>query len=76
MNPEYITTTAAARLLGVTPQTIRNWIRSGKITTEPTLGGHNRIPIDQPVISDAIENYVPRRSVAAAIPTMVPADEL
>ena len=63
MNPEYITTTEAARLLGVTPQTIRNWIRSGKITTEPTLGGHNRIPKDQPVL-------------AAAVPTMVPADEL
>jgi excisionase family DNA binding protein len=59
MNPEYITTTEAARLLGVTAQTIRNWIRSGKITTEPTMGGHNRIPVDQPVISEAIENYVP-----------------
>ena len=63
MNPEYFTTTEAARLLGVTPQTIRNWIRSGKITTEPTLGGHNRIPKDQPAL-------------AAAVPSMVPADEL
>jgi len=59
MNPEYITTTEAARLLGVTAQTIRNWIRSGKITTEPTMGGHNRIPVAQPVIAEAIENYVP-----------------
>ena len=59
MNPEYITTTEAARLLGVTAQTIRNWIRSGKITTEPTMGGHNRIPVAQQVISEAIENYVP-----------------
>ena len=59
MNPEYITTTEAARLLGVTAQTIRNWIRSGKITTEPTMGGHNRIPVAQSVISEAIENYVP-----------------
>jgi len=63
MNPEYLTTTEAARLLGVTPQTIRNWIRSGKITTEPTLGGHNRIPKDQPALD-------------AAVPSMVPADEL
>lgn len=53
MNPEYITTTEAARLLGVTSQTIRNWIRSGKITTEPTMGGHNRIPVAQPVIAEA-----------------------
>jgi excisionase family DNA binding protein len=50
MNPEYLTTTEAAQLLGVTAQTIRNWIRSGKITTEPTLGGHNRIPKDQPAL--------------------------
>jgi len=47
MNPDYITTTEAARLLGVTSQTVRNWIRSGKIITEPTMGGHNRIPRDQ-----------------------------
>jgi excisionase family DNA binding protein len=64
MNPEYITTTEAAQLLGVTSQTIRNWIRSGKITTELTLGGHNRIPIDQPVLA------------AAVVPSMVAADEL
>jgi excisionase family DNA binding protein len=50
MNPDTITTTEAARRLGVTSQTIRNWIRSGKIHTEPTLGGHNRIPKDQPVL--------------------------
>ena len=55
MNPEYITTTEAARVLGVTPQTIRNWIRSGKLATEPTLGGHNRIPKDQPVLVAAAQ---------------------
>lgn len=59
MNPETITTTEAARLLGVTSQTIRNWIRAGKIITDPTVGGHNRIPVGQPIISAAIENYVP-----------------
>lgn len=64
MNPEYLTTTEAAQRLGVTPQTIRNWIRSGKITTEPTLGGHNRIPKDQPVL------------VAAALITDLGSDDL
>jgi excisionase family DNA binding protein len=47
MNPDTITTSEAAKRLGVTAQTIRNWIRSGKITTEPTMGGHNRIPTNQ-----------------------------
>ena len=51
MNPEYITTTTAAKLLGVTSQTIRNWIKSGKITTEPTVGGHNRIPMNQAIFA-------------------------
>lgn len=53
MNPEHITTTEAARLLGVTSQTIRNWIRSGKIITEPTMGGHNRIPTNQAIFQPA-----------------------
>jgi len=51
MNPDTMTTTEAARRLGVTAQTIRNWIKSGKITTEQTLGGHNRIPVNQPAFT-------------------------
>lgn len=54
MNPETITTTAAAKLLGVTSQTIRDWIRSGKIISEKTGGGHNRIPTNQPLIRAAL----------------------
>jgi excisionase family DNA binding protein len=51
MNPDTITTTEAAKRLGVTSQTVRNWIRSGKIITEPTMGGHNRLPLNQPAFT-------------------------
>jgi excisionase family DNA binding protein len=71
MNPEYITTTEAARVCGVTPQTIRNWIRSGKITTEPTLGGHNRIPRDQAGLLLLVA-----ATITEEVPSMVATDEL
>jgi molybdopterin-binding protein len=34
----------AARMLGVSYSTIKQWILSGKLKTVPTPGGHHRIP--------------------------------
>lgn len=42
---EYVRIGEAAEMLPVTTQTIRNWIRAGKIRAERTEGGHYRIPM-------------------------------
>jgi putative resolvase len=39
----YYTTDEAARILCVTPVTIINWVKDGKIKCIRTLGGHRRI---------------------------------
>ena len=44
--PKQITISDAARLLGVTTKTLRNWEKQGKIQTYRTLGGHRRLSID------------------------------
>jgi excisionase family DNA binding protein len=41
----YLTTTQAAELLHVAPDTVLKWVRAGKIRSYKTLGGHFRIPI-------------------------------
>ncbi|MCK5553269.1 MAG: HD domain-containing protein [Deltaproteobacteria bacterium] len=41
--PDIIKTRQAAHLLGVTVQTIKNYIYSGKLKSYRTLGGHHRI---------------------------------
>lgn len=40
MDSEYISTGKAARLLGVTPNTLRSWDKQGKLTSTRTPGGH------------------------------------
>ena len=37
----------AAKLLGVTPKTLREWDRVGKIEVIKTPGGHRRVPISE-----------------------------
>jgi excisionase family DNA binding protein len=37
----------AAKILGVTTQTLRNWDRAGKIKTIRTLGAHRRISVSE-----------------------------
>lgn len=39
---ETISPGEAARLLGVSPRTLRDWSKKGKITCTHTLGGHRR----------------------------------
>ena len=44
MAKDLYSTFQAARILGVTPDTVLKWIKRGKIATSRTLGGHYRIP--------------------------------
>jgi len=43
---EYLTTTQAAKILSVSPDTVLKWVKAGKIKSTRTLGGHFRIPIE------------------------------
>jgi excisionase family DNA binding protein len=42
--PELLRVTDAARLLGVEPKTLKQWVRDGKVRGGRTPGGHWRIP--------------------------------
>jgi excisionase family DNA binding protein len=44
---DYLTTTQAARLLSVSPDTVLKWVKAGKVKSYRTLGGHFRIPISE-----------------------------
>jgi len=44
---DYLTTTQAARLLSVSPDTVLKWVRAGKVKSYRTLGGHFRIPVSE-----------------------------
>ena len=44
MAKDYFTTTEAANLLSVSPDTVLKWVRAGKIESYRTPGGHSRIP--------------------------------
>ena len=39
---EYLTRAQVAALLGVSPNTVARWARSGRIPCQLTLGGHRR----------------------------------
>ena len=44
---DYLTTTQAARLLSVSPDTVLKWVKAGKVKSYRTLGGHFRIPVSE-----------------------------
>jgi len=46
-NKNYLTTTQAARLLSVSPDTVLKWVKAGKVKSYRTFGGHFRIPADE-----------------------------
>lgn len=46
-NKDYLTTTQAARLLSVSPDTVLKWVKAGKVKSYRTLGGHFRIPASE-----------------------------
>ena len=41
---DYLTTAEASKFLNVTRFTVLNWIKSGKLQSASTFGGHSRIP--------------------------------
>lgn len=43
----FLTTSEAARLMGVHPSSISRWINSGRIRALTTPGGHRRIPLGE-----------------------------
>lgn len=43
----YISTGHAAKLLGVTPDTVLKWVKKGRLIAMRTAGGHFRIPREQ-----------------------------
>ena len=46
MAKTYYTTSQAAEILAVSPDTVLKWVRAGKIASYKTPGGHSRIPIE------------------------------
>jgi len=56
---DYLTTTQAAKLLSVSPDTVLKWVKAGKVKSYRTLGGHFRIPL-------AELGALPQTSVKAA----------
>ncbi len=46
MIKQFLTTTEAAKMLFVVPDTVLKWVKAGKIKSYRTPGGHSRIPID------------------------------
>jgi molybdopterin-binding protein len=65
-----ITPREAARRLGVSYPTIKQWIYKGSIRTRPTAGGHHRIPeteIDRLLASAGRGRPRPRRATGGAI---------
>jgi len=49
---EFLTTSQAAELLSVSPDTVLKWVKAGKIESTRTLGGHFRIPRSALNLSD------------------------
>lgn len=44
---EYYKTGQAAEVLGVHPDTVKRWVRSGKLFAVKTPGGRNLIPVSE-----------------------------
>jgi len=57
MENHTITTAQAAKLLGVSPQTVQKWVDAGALPAWKTVGGHRRLD------ADAVERMVASRRV-------------
>ncbi|UCD17080.1 MAG: helix-turn-helix domain-containing protein [Candidatus Zixiibacteriota bacterium] len=65
---EYYTTTQAAKILSVSPDTVLKWVRAGKIKSRRTLGGHFRIPASEVEFSAVKEAAAAKHPAPAAEP--------
>jgi len=70
--PVYYTTFQVARMLGVSPPTVVNWINSGLVNAYRTPGGHRRITRDELVNFAQQHNYPLTISPAAEEPIAEP----
>ena len=64
-NKEYLTTSQAARLLKVSPDTVLKWVKAGKVKSHRTLGGHFRIPLSELDLPAAIDTQA---SIGSSLP--------
>lgn len=71
-NKEFLTIKEAAQSLGVTPTTLRNWEKQGKIKSHKTEGGHRRYQSSQLVLPQAnnlqalpLKNIEPQKFVSS-----------
>lgn len=55
--PVYYTTFQVAKMLGVSPPTVVNWINSGLVNAYRTPGGHRRITQDELISFAQTHNY-------------------
>lgn len=67
--PVYFTTFQVAKMLGVSPPTVVNWVNGGLLTAHRTPGGHRRIAQDD-IASFAREHSYP---LAGEVPGAAPA---
>jgi excisionase family DNA binding protein len=63
---DYLTTTQAARLMSVSPDTVLKWVKAGKVKSYRTLGGHFRIPVSELSIPPAAESGMASVTAGAA----------
>lgn len=61
---DLIKTKQAAHLLGVTVQTVKNYIYTGKLKSHKTLGGHHRIMISDLKELASLQSHPSRRELA------------
>ena len=69
--PSYLSTFQVAKLLGVSPPTVVNWVNAGLLTAHRTVGGHRRMTAEDvvafarahsyPLPSELVVDRAPRR---------------
>ena len=63
---DHLTTTEAARLLSVSPDTVLKWVKAGKIKSYRTFGGHYRIPQSALGLTDTKQSRLVKPETMAA----------
>lgn len=67
VGPTYFTTFQVAKMLGVSPPTVVNWVNGGLLTAHRTPGGHRRIAQDD-IVNFAREHSYPLAPGVAPAP--------
>jgi excisionase family DNA binding protein len=67
MSKNLYSTFQAAKILGVSPDTVLKWIKTGKLPARRTLGGHYRIRSE--IIDELLSENLSQTSIVKTIPT-------